>query len=66
MIERSAHGAALLARTEMAPFPDTCIALSTTDPLGPGGDEGEAYVRRVEHVHDDLFLVAAEFRQTIP
>jgi len=61
LLERSNQRAEFLSRGTGPPLPGTAILTSVADPDQRRPSTALAFVRRVDHVHGDLFLVAAEF-----
>ena len=61
LVERSSVGAAFLVKGLTTPLEGTRIRLSTSDPSMEHRPE-DGLVKRVKHVHADLFLVAVQLK----
>jgi len=61
LLEKSACGAAFLTRGRTAPMPGLRISLLPADEPDDRRVQ-QGHVRRVTHVHDDVYLVATELK----
>ena len=66
LIERSSTGIAFLVKGRATPLEGTRIRVSDTDPITEESRAEEGLIRRVKHVHADLFLVAAQLKPPAP
>ncbi len=66
LIERSTEGAAFLTRQPCTPSRGADIVASRTEPKSPDCQTQPATIKRVDHIHADMFLVAVQFRPTKP
>lgn len=64
MVDGSAEGAAFIYRGTHAPLSGTRIETSNNDPRETRIEMKDALVRRVNRLHGDLFLVAAQYAGT--
>lgn len=62
LIERSSDGVAFLTRGAAAPPTGTWLAVSTSDPTEIGFRVETGGVTRMNHVHADLYFVAAQLK----
>jgi hypothetical protein len=62
LIEQSSDGLAFLTRGAVGPPTGTCVAVSTSDPTEIGFRVQTRYVTRMNHIHADLYFVAAQFK----
>ena len=62
LIERSSSGVAFLVKGRATPLEGTRLQVSDTDPITEECRPGEGLIRRVKHVHADLFLVAVQLK----
>ena len=60
LIERSASGAAFLAKSHTPPERNASVTTATSRTGRSLGEFRQGVIRRVEHIHGDLYLVAAE------
>ncbi len=60
LLESHAEGAAFLYEGT-APQPNTAIVTSTSDPASLEDSGTPVLVRKVDHIQDDMFLVATEY-----
>lgn len=61
LLERSPGGAAFVMRDDLPPLKGSAVEIFTWLPGSAGGRRGRlGFVRRVEQVHDNLYLVAVQ------
>ncbi|MDX9912859.1 MAG: hypothetical protein RBS39_13625 [Phycisphaerales bacterium] len=64
LLERSASGLAFVTRDAVPPRVGMSISLHAWEPPTPEAPGQSGFVRRVQHVHADLYLVAVKLFET--